>query len=219
MGTPLRFIARGRVLSDVSWLNAEGFDEVGLFVDDGACPSPEFIHNAGIQYAVLFPFNDASNGPGTFGDAYAGYMQTVRSVGWDMVGGGGVSGDIVRVAMNYMSWCNYENDVYAPPYNHPTSGPDTYHVDYVDTIDSMEQAVAIGNCAEVGIRIGLDDVISPATTWIEMIDTARAQGIPCNNVCFYNTRNTDVVAILKTDAYEVLLGITKYYGIRHKIRG
>jgi hypothetical protein len=220
----LRLIAFGGILSDVDWLNAKGFDEAGLIVD-GQNPSPAFIHNAGIHYATLNPFNGEGDGPGTSGDKYTGYMQAIRSAGWDTVAGGGVSGDIVRVAMNHLPWCNCgSDDVYSPPYNHPASGPNTYHVDYIETtadnvpMDAMEKAVAVGTCAEVGIKIGLDGEIASSDVWITAIDTARAQGIPCDNVCFYSI-NTDVVALLQTDAYEVFLGLVNHYGIRNGIGG
>ena len=239
----LRFIIHAGALSDVNWLCSIGFDEAGLCCNWGDAPSAMFIHNAGIKYATLNPFIDMPMPPATPGGKYAHMFQVIETAGWDMVAGPDISGDVVRACMNHMPFCSYggygysttpydkysgQCSVYTAPFNHPIAGPGTYHVDYIGTdkstrwyqscIDVQQVAVAAGNCAEVGIAIGLwDGAILDSSVWIGVIERARAQGIPCNNVCFLGDIDADAVTVLQGDANEVLTTLIRTYGVRHGI--
>jgi hypothetical protein len=246
MVTPVRLIAHGGVVSDAPWLAAKGFDEAGLVVYNGEYPSSAFIHNAGIKYATLNPFNDSGDPPGSNGDHYAGYMQTIKNAGWDMVAGEGRGGDNIRVVNNYRWYVNYggivgdpncgnqwQADMYASPWFHPKNGA---HLDYIEIYDNCKRLIADSCIAsmkaawqagavEVGILVGVwmaGHGVS-SQTLIGIIDKARSQGIPCNNVAWWcGYRPNDVVAALKssggeTGCAEQLNGIINHYGVRHGI--
>jgi hypothetical protein len=238
MGIPLRFILHSGIISDLEWLSSMGFDEAGPVCNIEDVPmTATAIHRAGIRYAAVNPFADVSAAPGEAGAPLAPAFQALKSAHWDIVAGAGMSADIVRVAMNYMHFCSYgsgessgETSVYSAPWNHPVVGPNTLHVDYIDTfkssrwyqscIDMMAAAVAAGNCGEIGIMIPLwVGSILESSLWINVINAARAQGVPCSNVCFWADQVTDGTEILKTDASETLNGLIKYYGVRQGIQG
>ena len=233
MNLPLRFILYSGILSDLEWLSSMGFDEAGPVCNIEDVPMmATTIHRAGITYAAVNPFCDVSDAPGEAGAPLAPAFQALKSAHWDIVAGAGMSGDIVRVAMNYMHFCSYgptRSNVYSSPYNHPTAGPNTYHVDYISTFDQdawwlpclNAQANAFhAGSAEVGIAISLQMFSKfDLETWIAVVTEARSMGIPCNNVCFCGDVATDGAAILKTDAYEILTGLINKYGIRHGIEG
>jgi hypothetical protein len=138
----LRFCLHAGSISDANWCASQGFAEVGLVVPYGTVPSANFIHNAGIKTATLNIFNDgATGGPGSAGSQFAGMFQAIKAANWDMVGGEGAGGDVVRTAMNYMYWVDYAGaggadggqiDAYAAPWNHPTTGK-FGHCDYIET--------------------------------------------------------------------------------------
>jgi hypothetical protein len=222
----LRLIAHGYSLSDVDWLFNKGFDEAGLVVASGAVPSPAFIHDAGIAYATLDSFNDAGDPPGTNGDKYAGYVQAVRGAGWDMVAGEQRSGDIIRVVNNYVLYVNCSaDDVYADPWDHPATAA---HLDYINICDrngnlAIDSCIASMNSAwlagslEIGIHVdaGTEGIDSGVLRGI--INQAREQGIPCNNVLWRSAE--DIVAPLKSDLLEQVVGLSTHFGIRHGIGG
>ena len=233
----VRLIAHGGILSDVGWLASKGFDEAGLCVPNGNLPSPAFIHNAGIKYAVLNPWNDAGDPPGSDGNHYAGYMSAIKNAGWDWVAGEGRGGDNIRVENNYFPY--YDNyggivseqqyDMYSSPWFHPKNNK---HIDYIEIYDngkhqvidsciaSMKAAYAAGS-VEVGILTGdwMAGVGVTSKTLIAIIDRARAAGIPCNNVCWWCGQGWDIVASLKGECLEQLNGVSAHYGIRHGISG
>ena len=230
----MRFIVHSGIISDVEWLRSVGFDEVGLVIPNmDTIPSPMFIHKVGVETATLGCLSEGIFGVGAAGGSFAGHFQAIKTSGWDMISGGDISGDVVRTIMNNVNYCNYGkfgHDVYSPPYIHPVTGPNTYHVDYIDTTTSTRWymscielqwiAITVGNCAEVGIRIGLGNwEILESSVWVGLINYARSMGVPCNNVCFYGDVDTDGTAVLKDKAYEVLKGLSNYYGIRHGIGG
>lgn len=243
--TGLRLIAHGGdVNPDLAWLKSMGFDEFGFVVPDcGTIPAASRIHNAGITYATINPFNDGSGGIGAAGSQYAGQFSAMKNAGFDMIASEGCGSDVVRVGMNYLPWCNYggygcngQCDVYTGNYAHPTTGSGgKYHVDYIETycdgnctmctdstIATMKAAVAAGNCAEVGILIGVFgncDSWQTSSYWINVIDAARSQGVPCNNVLFWEGYDYDIVADLKGKANEVVTGLISHYGVRHGIGG
>jgi hypothetical protein len=241
--TGLRFCLHCGILSDLPWMKDIGFDEGGLVTPSiTTMPTPSFrgteatiptataIHD-NLNYATLDPFNDGAAGINALGGTFVGPFQAAHNAGWDMLAGVGISGDVVRTAMNYMSFCNYGADdstnVYSYPYNHPTTGPNTYHVDYIttwtsgrwyqDCIDAQAAAVAAGGYAEVGILIGLwADALLESERWISVIKAARSQGVPCNNVCFWGDPSIDGVELLKTgQGFEVLTGLMREFGVRH----
>lgn len=235
----VRLVAIGGKVSDVGWLKGKGFDEVGLTVNNGENPSPAFIHNAGITYATLNPWNDSGDGPGTSGDKYAGYMQAIKSRGWNHVAGEGRGGDVIRVVMNTLPYLNFggivneqQYDMYASPWSHPSTGPH-YHVDYIEIYDnnrhyvkssclaSMRSAQAHGS-KEVGILIGNWQMIDGMSTAIiaDYIDSARAQGTNCNTVCWWAGLGGDICSYLKGgEGLATLNGIRNRYGVRYGIGG
>ena len=238
VGGAIRFAAIGGAISDIGWLASQGFDEAGLTVPNGNNPSPAFIHNAGITTATLNPFNDAGDGPGTAGDKYVGYMQAIKSNGWNIVAGEGRSGDIVRVVMNTITYENFggivseqQYDMYASPWSHPASGPQG-HVDYIETYDNYRNYVwdsCYNSCAaaqnhgtkELGILIGgwgMNGQLG-SSGYIAQIDRMRSAGINISTVLFWTGNGEDVVGWIKGVYNEVFNGIKNHYGLKKGIGG
>ena len=239
----LRIICMGGTISDIGWLASHGVDEAGVVTyDTSTIPDPSFIHNAGITTATWNPFNTEGNSALTPGDQFGGVIAAAKNLGWDLIAGAGLSGDITRVLNNYMWVCNYAGiggddydgvgngqiNAYAAPWSHPIDGK---HVDYIQTcvngcdptpastINQMINAYNAG-AQEVGILINMTSCMNLGLAWyINLIDTARSQGVPCDNVLYYCGVGYDICSLVQNDFGITFRGLIDHYGVRYGMRG
>jgi hypothetical protein len=195
-----RFAAHFGTLDNLSQLASMGFTEAGITAYYGQNPSPAAIHNAGIPTATLNIFNDgsaAASQPGAAGAQYAGYFQSIVSNGWNCIAGEGVGGSVVGTVMNYCTYVNYggivgdsQGDMYASPWNHPTSGSHG-HWDYIETYNNSNQyrdpSQSIGWSKSAGAgRLGILIMYGPNpaadfNTYVNIIDRNG-----CDTVLFWS---------------------------------
>jgi hypothetical protein len=198
-----RFAAHFGSLDNISQLASMGFTEVGLvFQWDGASvgtAAAAAIHNAGIKVATFNLFNDGSSPPsqiGAAGSSYAGYFQAIASAGWDAIAGEGCGGSVIGTVMNYLPYVNYggivgdsQGDMYASPWNHPTSGG-RGHSDYIETYNNSNQyrdpSAALGWSRSAGAsHLGILIMYGPnpaadASTYINVVDSNG-----CDTILFW----------------------------------
>ena len=198
-----RFCAHFGSLDNLSQLASMGFTEAGLVWQwDGsttAAGTAAAIHNAGIPTATFNAFNDGTSAPsqlGAAGSQYAGYFQALVSAGWNCIAGEGCGSSVISTVMNYCTYVNYggivgdsQGDMYASPWNHPTSGGHG-HWDYIETYNNSNQyrdpGAAIGWSRSAGAgHLGILIMYGPSpaadvSTYINIIDSNG-----CDSVLFW----------------------------------
>jgi hypothetical protein len=160
--------------------------------------------------ATLNIYNGNWGPGGGAGGAESGFHQAIKQAGWDMIAGEGVDGSVVASVMNNVPYCNYFGadgadgaliDVYAPPWNHPTRGPNG-HCDYVRTyyrgitvptnqscIDRINQAKGYGSL-HYGPLCGMWDTFPQSIGDIEEIIDATGS----DTICFLTSYNFDAIS-------------------------
>ena len=193
-----RFVAHSGTLDNLAWMQSRNFAEAGRVVHYGENPGCGDIRAAGM-IATLNILNDATLAQNDIGYTATGsdasYIQSIVNNGYSCIAGEGTGPSLVGAIMGYAPYINYggdqQNEMYAPPWNHPTSGGKG-HWDYIETytagggasqvtniggVEGCINAARSAGAGHLGILIG-EWCSAGSDTYVQIVDATG-----CDTIC------------------------------------